>query len=158
MAHGKGISTDVADSIPFDNDTNGFVAEDVQAAIEEAGDAASASPGFSFGRSGNIPKNTWLSNETVPSNKAGRFVYINNAVITRVFLSSEDVDTYDVQVYHHLGDEVNLTLVGTVSVVSARGDTFPVNWAVPTGTQLAIKVSDGSAKNLIAGLQLSGSS
>ena len=151
-------TTPVAGSVPFDNETNGFTSEDVQAAIEEVNNtlAVSASPGFSFGRSGNVPANTWLNNETVPSNKAGRFVYITGATVTRVFVSSENIDTYDVQVYWHEGDEINLTLIGTVNIVAARGGAFTVNFPVPDNKQLALKVVNGSAKNIIAGLQLQG--
>ena len=152
------VTTPVAGAVPFDNATNGFVSQDTQAAIEELQTAltVSASPGFSFGRSGNIPANTWLNNETVPSNKAGRFVYISDAAVTKVFVSSEEIDTYDVEVYWHEGDEVNLTLMGTVSIVSSRGGAFTVNFPVPTSKQLALKVVNGSAKNIIAGLQLRG--
>ena len=40
----------VAESIPFDNDSNGFASDDVQGAIEELSTkvATSASPGFSW--------------------------------------------------------------------------------------------------------------
>lgn len=38
--------TQVASSVPFDNETNGFIAEDTQAAIEEARDTA---PGYHAG-------------------------------------------------------------------------------------------------------------
>jgi len=146
--------TPVAEQIPFDNDTNGYAADDVQAAIEEVG--VSASPGFSFGRSGKIPSGTWLNNEGVPSNKAGRYVYINNAEVSRVFVSNENVSTFTVEVFYHDGNEVGLTSLGTAAVVADRGDAFDVSWLVPTDKQLAIKVVSGSAKNLIAGLELKG--
>ena len=155
---GKGFLTQVARSIFFDNATNGFVSDDIQGAIEELKDtvATSASPGFSFGRSGNTPSGTWMNNEEVPSNKAGRFVYINNAVITNVFVGNENISTFDIEVYSHEGDEINLTLLGTVSVIASRGDSFVVNFPVATGTQLALLVATGSAKNIIAGLKLEG--
>jgi len=150
---------DVARSLLFDNETNGFVADNIQEAIEEVQDTiiTSASPGFSFGRASNINSGTWLQCETVPSNKAGRFVYINNAEIKRIFVSSENISTFDISVYHHTGDETNLTLIGTVSIVSARGGSFNVTWAVPTNTQLAMRVISGSARNMVCGLELSGS-
>ena len=49
---GRDSYSPVAASIPFDNSTNGFDSDNVQEAIEET--RASASPGFSFGRSGNV--------------------------------------------------------------------------------------------------------
>lgn len=148
----------VATGVPFDNSSNGFTSTDVQGAIEELTNAVltSASPGFSFGRSGNLPAGTWLSCETVPSNASGRYVYINSAYIKRVFVSNELTNTFDISVYYHYGNEAGLTLLGTVSIVSALGGAFSVNWAVPTGSQIAIQISTGSAKNAVAGLELSG--
>jgi len=146
--------TQVAEQIPFDNDTNGFVSTEVQGAIEEIG--TSASPGFSFGRSGVANSGTWLQCETVPSNKAGRFVYINSASVVRVFISSELLSTFTIEVFYHDGDSISLTSLGTSSIVASRGGEFVVNWAVPTNKQLAIKIASGSAKNIVAGLELKG--
>lgn len=148
----------VAEEIPFDPDNGDLISEDVQSAIDELAEnvATSASPGFSFGRSGNVSNNTWLNCEGVPSNRAGRYVYINNAEVTRVFVSNEDINTFDVRVYTHDGDQINLTTLGTVSVVSSRGGEFTVSYPVPTGKQLALRVVNGSAKNAVAGLELKG--
>ena len=159
MSSRRGSSTQVAESVPFDPTvTNELTATDTQGAIDELSNkvATSASPGFSFGRASNVNAGTWLQCETVPSNKSGRYVYINNAVITRVFVSNENVSTFDVSVYYHDGDSINLTLLGTVSIVSARGDEFTVSWSVPSGKQLAIQLSSGSARNMVAGLELQG--
>lgn len=118
--------------------------------------ANSASPGFSFGRGGNVAGGGWLANETVPSNISGRYVYINNAIIEKVFVSSQEVGTYTVGIYWHDGDEVNLTKLGEVTVTEARGGAFTVHWPVPVDTQLACVVEAGAIKNPVAGLQLSG--
>lgn len=155
------IIKEVAKSVPFDNATNGFVSNDVQAAIEELNDKVltSASPGFSFGRSGNVTKSAYLLNESVPSNISGRYVYINNAAIKRVFVSTQLSGTYKFGVYSHDGNEVNITLLGTVTVTSAVGGVFSVNWAVATGKQLAVRVesdSTDSPREVVAGLELSG--
>lgn len=152
---------DVAKSVPFDNSTNGFTATDVQQAIEELNTTVltSASPGFSFGRSGTATLGTYLQNESVPSNVSGRWVYINSAFVKRVFVSNEDVTTYTIEVLYHDGNEINLTSLGTVTVTAARGGAFSVNWAVPTNKQIAVRVSPASAnsaKNVVCGLELSG--
>jgi len=148
----------IAEETPFDNSTNGFIANETQSAIEEVNQNSitSASPGFGFGRASRVNTGTWLQCESVPSNKAGRHVYINNAKVVSVFVSSENIDTFDISVYHHTGDETNLTYLGTVSVVASRGLTATVNWTVPTNTQLALKLSSGSGRNLVCGLELSG--
>lgn len=157
----SGINLDEAPEaadVAYDNSSSGFTATDVQGALDEIANtvATSASPGFSFGRASNVSGGTWLQCESVPSNKAGRFVYISNAVVKTIFVSNENVSTFDVAIYHHEGDEVNLTLVDTVSIVSSRGGSFAVDQPVPTGTQLAILVSSGSARNIVCGLELTG--
>lgn len=149
---------DVARSLFFDNSSNGFLSDNVQDAIEEINDTvvSSASPGFSFGRASNINAGTWLQCETVPSNKAGRYVYITVPVIERLFVSNENISTFTIEIYEHEGDEVNLTLLSAHTVTSARGGDFIVGVSATTGKQLALKLSSGNARNIVAGLELSG--
>lgn len=154
--------TPVAKSVPFDNSTNGFVASDTQAAIEEVRNAVitSASPGFSFGRTGVSSGGTYLQNETVPSNVSGRWVYINSAAVTKVFIANEIVTTFTIEATYHDGNGASEVSLGTVTVTSAKGGAFSVNWPVPSGKQIAMKVSPSTAnspKNIVVGLQLSGS-
>lgn len=121
--------------------------------------ATSAAPGFSFGRSANVSKGSYLLCETVPSNIAGRFVYINSAVIIRVFISNESIGTYKFGIYSHDGNGVNITQLGTINLVAARGGVFTVSWSVASGKQLAVRVEPDSTdapKNIIVGLELSG--
>lgn len=151
----------VARTVPFDNSTNGFSSTDTQAAIEELQNAVltSASPGFSFGRSGVTTANTYLQNETVPSNISGRWVYLNNGTVTDVYITNELTTTYTMEVYYHDGNAVNLTLLGAVTVTAAKGAHFAVNWPVPNDKQIAVKVAASSAnspKNVVCGLQLTG--
>lgn len=143
---------------PFDNDTNGFVSEEVQGAIEEIANTVSttASPGFTWGKGGNVAANTWLLNDSVPSNKAGRRIFVSNATLEALFVSSENVDTYDVEVYEHNG--TTYTLITTVSVVAQRGAEFTIaSLPLTTGYELALKVVNGSAKNPVAGAVIKGS-
>lgn len=156
------VISPVAKSVPFDNASNGFTSTDVQGAIEEiqTGLSTSASPGFSFGRSGNANSGTYLQNETVPSNVSGRWVYIDNAYIRKVFVSNENVTTYKIEILYHDGNETNLTTLGSVTVTSSRGGEFTVNFPVPKNKQIAVKIADDSpnrAKNIVCGLELAGS-
>ena len=117
----------------------------------------SASPGFSWGRSGNLSTNTWLQNEGVSSQRAGRAVLFTNPEITRIFVSTEDVDTYTVTIYEHEGDSVNLTVLTTVSAVASRtADSGSISVAVTSGRQLAARITAGSAKNMVVGVTLAG--
>jgi len=156
---GRDEFTKVAEQIPFDNDTNGFTAEDVQAAIEEAKNTAApgASPAFSLGRSGNTPPGSWLLRVGgPPSNKTGIPIRAGSPKIIGISVGNEDVNTFDVEVYEHEGDEINLTLLTTVSVVAARTGTFSVNVSCTQGRQLAAKITSGSAKNPGVDFELEG--
>jgi len=119
-----------------------------------AGDV-SASPGFTWGKSGNLISGTWLLNDTVPSNKAGRRNFLENAEVIKVFVSSENTDTFDISIYEHTGSGTEV-LVGTVSIVAARSGDFDVTWSITTGKELAVQVSSGSAKNVQVGILIAG--
>ncbi len=137
----------VAEEIPFDNDGNGFSSEDVQGAIEEIG--ASASPGFSFGRNGSLSQNTWLRRPgNVPSNRAGVTIGIANPVIVSVACANRSVETYTVEIYEHEGNQVNLTLLGSVTVTAATSDTFTVNFPATQGRQLAVRLGPTATGNV----------
>lgn len=153
----------VARSIPFDNSTNGYVSTEVQGAIEELNYivATSASPGFTWGRSGNVNQNTWLLNDSVPSNLSGRTVFLNNAVVEKIFIANQDATAgIIIEIYSHDGDSVNLALIGTVTTLATRSNTFTVNLPIALNKQLAMKVASGSAtgKNLVTGCLIRGSS
>lgn len=148
----------VAETVPFDNSTNGFMSEDVQAAIEELANTVdtSASPGFTWGGSGNITSNSWLINDSVPSNKAGRSIFLTNATLEYVFVRCEIAATFDIEVYEH--DGATFTLITTVSIVASRAGDFPIaSLPLTTGKELAMKLSTGSAKNPVVGCVLRGS-
>lgn len=157
------FTTPVAKSVPFDNSSNGFISTDTQAAIEEIANdvAVSASPGFSYGRSGNVTAGAYLQCETVPSNVSGRWVYLNSAYVTKVYITNENTTTYKIEALYHDGNETNLTSLGTVTVTSAKGGAFSVNWSVPVNKQIAIRLATdtpNNAKNIVCGLQLDGTS
>ena len=151
------FTTPVARSTPFDNSTNGFTSTNVQGAIEEV--QTSASPGYSFGRSGTVSRGTYLLTQSVPSNVSGMWVYIANASIKKVFVTNENTTTYTIDILSHDGNETNLTLLGSVTVTAAKGAFFTVSWPVATNKQLAVRLSSTSAnpaKNILVGLELSG--
>lgn len=145
-----------AEDIAFDNTGTDFAADTVQDALVEAG--ASASPGFNFGRSANVNSGTWLQvTGGVPSNRAGITVALSNAEVKEIYVANQNINTFDITIYEHEGDEVNLTSLGTVSITSSRSASFSVSYSVTTGRQLAVRLTSGSAKNINVGLQISGS-
>jgi len=148
----------IAENIPFDNSTNGFTGTDIQAAIEESG--ASASPGFSFGRSGNLSAGTWLNRPgNVPSNRAGVTIPINNPIVSEVSCSNRNIDTYTLNIFEHDGNSININLLGSITVTSARGGTFSVSFPSTKGKQLAVQLApgSGSVRDLGADIVIKGS-
>lgn len=147
-----------AQNVVFDPTTSDLLSTDTQSAIDELSNAVatSASPGFGFGKGGNISNGAYLECEGVPSNISGRYVYINNAIVTRVFISVQNVSTFDIEVFYHDGNEVNITSLGIVSLVASTGGEFGVSWSVPTAKQLSMRIVNGSAKNAVGGLELQG--
>lgn len=148
------FKSQTAKSTPFNNENSDFASKNVEDAIKEIG--ASASPGYSWGRGGNASTGTWLNNEGVSSNRSGRFVFIQSPVLAQIFVANRDVATYTVGVYEHEGNEVNLTLIDTISITSARGGTKSSNISVTQGRQLALRVDAGSGQDIVAGVVLKG--
>ena len=107
---------------------------------------------------GNVSSGTWLLNEGVPSNKTGVPLDINNPEIVRITTGSENLDTYTVEIYEHEGDEINLTLLDSISVTASRNGSKTVTTSITAGRQLATKVSAGSGRNLKVFLSVKGNS
>lgn len=143
----KQTSLPIAEDVDFDNSTNDFVSDNVQDALEEIG--ASASPGFSFGREGSAGSGTWLRRPgNIESNRTGVTIPITNPKITTIAVGTENIATYDVGVFEHDGNSINLTLLTTVSVSSSRAETFDgLSVSATQGKQLAVRVTSTSAGN-----------
>lgn len=155
----RGQSIDLNSSnTSFDPTGTDLSSTDQQSATVEVNNkiASSSSPGFSFGRASNVNSGTWLQCEGVPSNKSGRFVFVTNAKVTKVFVSNDQQTTFTIEVYVHDGNEINLSLLGSVVVSNKYGDSFDVDWAVPFGKQLSMKLSIGSARNVVGGVEVRG--
>ena len=153
--------TPVASSIPFDNSTNGFLSEDTQAAIEEVRNAvdSSASPGFSFSKSGTVTKGSYLSNETVPSNLSGRLMFLISPVIANVFISQEDPLICKYEVYEHQGAGIGMTLIGSITTTASRSYSQAVMWMPTTNRQIAMRLASDSPnanKNVVTGILVYG--
>jgi hypothetical protein len=150
---------EIAKGIWFDNSTSDLISENVQDAIEEINDKIfeSSSPGFAFGRNGNISSNTWMQQNDVPSNRTGIPVYLDDPVLDAVSIANENASTFSVEIYEHDGS--TFTLLHTVAVAAARTERdIGINVPVTVGKELAVKVVSGSAKNLVVILQLKGAS
>lgn len=146
-----------ASDIGFNNTGTDFSSDNVQDALEEVGN--SASPGFSYGRSGLIGVNTWLLNETVPSNRTGRTVSISSPVVKKVAIANRNISSFEVTFYEHEGNSVNLNTLGSVNVVNSRSAEFTVSVPVTQNKQIAVRLTDissGTVRDLVVGLIITG--
>lgn len=118
----------------------------------------SASAGVIFGRASNTSATSWLLNQGVVSNRTGVPLDINNPELVRISAGSENLDTYTLSIYEHEGDSINLTLLDTISVVSARNASKTTSINITPGRQLAVALTAGSARNVKATLSIKGNS
>lgn len=119
----------------------------------------SKSEDFSFDRSGNVAKNTWLLNNEVPSNKSGHTIALQNSVIRDISTANEDPDIMTLEFYSHDGDSVSLTLLGSVTTLAQRSNTFSVAFPIAVGKQLAVKTANltgNTGKNLVVNVVTKG--
>jgi hypothetical protein len=154
----------VSASIPYDDTIQTPLSgtDDVQEMLDWLKNqvAISASPGFTWGRSGTVNQNTWLLNDSVPSNLSGRVCFLNSASIIKVFVANQAATAgIVVEVYTHDGNSVNLTLIGSVTTLATRSNTFTVAYPVSLDKQIAIKIANGSPSgaNMVVGCLIKGS-
>jgi len=153
----------VAESTPYDDTLESPLtsSDDVQAIIDYLKNkvATSASPGFTWSRSGNIPNSAWLLNDSVPSILSGRLIFLNNAEIKKVFIANQNAVILTIGIYSHDGDGNNITLLGTVTTAAQRSSTFTVTYPVALNKQIAIQLEASSANagtNIVVGCLIKG--
>ena len=119
--------------------------------------AVTASPGFTWGDSGNVSSGSFLLNDTVPSNKAGRAVPLKDAKITKVFVTNEITNTFDVQILKRLGPG-SFSVLTTISLTAQRKKVQSyTNVNVDEEDELAVRTAVGSCKNPVVGVIIVGS-
>jgi hypothetical protein len=145
-----------AENIPADNVTSGLTGTDIQAQLDElaAGGGTGASPGFNFGRSGNVSSGAYLNNETVPSNITGRPVDLTDALITQISVSNQNSNTFEIAIEEH--DGTTYTELATISLTAQRFKKQTYSVSITTGKELAAKVKSGSAKNPVVTVYVKG--
>ena len=116
-----------------------------------------SSPGFGFGRSGNSSSGAYLLNESVPSNITGRPVDLDNSRIIQISVSNQNINTFTIEIEEH--DGTTFTSLGTFSVTSQRSQKFSgLNIVLTPGKEIAVKISAGSAKNIVVSVYVKGDS
>jgi len=136
----------------------GFVSNNLEDVIYELATKASvsASPGFTWGRSGNVTSG-WLQNETVPSDITGRNFPLYNGELMQLSVANEGVNTFTLELYEH--DGTTYTLKATMALVAQRSkvQTFS-GVTIAHDKEIGIKFASGSGKNIVVQAILKGSS
>jgi len=115
-----------------------------------------ASPGFTWGKSGNITATTYLWNDTVPSDKTGRIVPLLNGQITNIVVANEVTNTFTIEVLKRLGAG-SFSVLESVALTAERKKTKEVTGIpVALGDELAVRVSAGAAKNPVVAVIIRG--
>lgn len=128
--------------------------------IVSLGDTLPASPGFLYAAIDTKTAGFWLTSDTIPTNIAGIPVLFGDAVIVKAAVSAEFDVNYTLGIYQHEGNEVGLTLLGTVVVTTGGPKRFAFNFPVvytSQNVQLAVRIISGTTKNLKVSLVLKGS-
>jgi hypothetical protein len=133
------------------------------APCELVGNSLSASPGFSYGRAGNVATNTFLNRPGgTPSNNTGVNFGLLNGSLDVIATGTRTSDTYELTIYQHDGNFASPTTIAVVTVtaltkaVLVKDIDFTQVSAMTKNRQIAVEVSSGSANNIGVDLQLSG--
>lgn len=133
------------------------------APCELVGNNLASSPGYSFGRPGNVATNTFLNRPGgTPSNNTGVNFGLLNGSLDVIATGTRTADTYTLTVYQHEGNFANPVTIAIVAVVAQTRavlikDTDYTQLApLDKNKQIAIEVSAGTANNIGVDLQLSG--
>lgn len=133
----------------------GFMSPADKVALGQA--SVSASPGFTWGKSGTVPAGSYLTNDGVPSNTAGRLVPIATGAVTTIFVTAEINSTATIEVQRRVG--AVFTTIASLTLVNERKKTveLPSPPAVALNDEIAIHTSGASIKNPVVGLIIRGS-
>ena len=121
MSNGKFEISQVGYSTPFDNDTNGFIAEDVQTAIEEVSNKVSGKPRaiVAFAYNGTANTGKWLETfASIPSDQVP-YVAAEPSVVKALSLVNNGSTTATVTLYRNGVSVQTLSLTAqTYNIVS----------------------------------------
>jgi len=110
---------------------------------------ASINPGLYLSRTGTHNDDTWLLAGDRVSNIVGVPFGYDNGKMIKVVVANEVSTTFDIEIYHHLGNEASLTLLTTVVIVTNSVQTFSIadfgSVPIPQDVQIAAKVVNTTA-------------
>ena len=119
-------------------------------------DSVSASPGFTWGRSGNATSSTYLLNDTVPSNISGRLIPLNDSIISEIFVTCQNNATCVIAVERRVG--AVYTELATITLTAERKKVVSYSVGVDYLDEICVKVKSGSLQNPVVGVVVKGDS
>jgi hypothetical protein len=131
----------VAITVPFDNATNGFTADEVQSAIEEARNTAEGKARFIavYGFDGVASTGRWLElHQNVGSDVTG-YVAPLDIKLENLSASCASSTTVTFTVYKNIS-----TSVATLTITSNRKGYTAVNVTIAPLDEISVKVTSGS--------------
>lgn len=144
---GRDYITPVAESIPFDNATNGYVSDNVQGALEEGVSTALNTPIYTIllQHNGTVSNNTFLGYDSLLPGDATPIIIPKDADFTAFTFSNSDASAD-----YTLEFRKNGTAVATFYTVSKTDtqffqQTLPTPQSFVAGDQIYIKyIDDGT--------------
>lgn len=135
--------TPVARSVPFDNDTNGYIATDTQAAIEETATQSGQSRyAVIIGYNGNANSIKYLEVFSSNPSNTSPFIVSEPGTIESLGISASSSSTGTVTIYK------NAVASGTVSLTAQTSNsTIITPVTVAAGDKISAAVTSGSASN-----------
>lgn len=111
----------------------------------------SASPGFQYGRAGDVTAGTYLQViANVPSSTAGNIVPFEGT-ITRAFFTAENAATCTLKIQRRDVGPVFVDLATLTLAGSRRGD-FALSVAVAEGAEIVVLLDTGTCRNVQVGV------
>ena len=146
------VVSPIARSVPFDNSTNGFIATEVQSAIEETYTHALRDRFFLlFGFDGTASSGRWLEGVgNVPSD-GPPVVFPTSCVLKELSISVVSNATTTISIYKN----GTVTIVASISLTATKTNyVINLNVAFAAGDTLGVKVTSGSSSRPVVGVFL----
>lgn len=118
-----------------------------------------SSPNFSFSLPGAAAPGSWLNSEGLDSSVCGVPILFSGGKVAEAVVMTSSEAAYDVGVYQHDGQGINLALLGQFSVTNGGEKIFPLSLSInydSPNVQLGIKVISGTPSDLRVSLIVRG--
>ena len=117
-----------------------------------------ASPGYTWGKSGNLTSNTYLLNDTVPSNLTPRGVSLTSVVLSKIYVKGEIGLTYTTTLAVERWTGAAFVEIATISLAAQRTKSQSYTVSLPDEPEIAVKIKSGSIKNPVVEIIFKGDS